>query len=170
MMEPIFATQPLMALPGNHEVEQDGALPATQTQFLAFNKRFKMPEGGNDNLYYSFEVASAHIIHLNSYDLLCMAFSFSACAVCACGKNVTCVCVCAHLYKCVCVCMRLPLYDYPPPRYMPFNETSKQYEWLMEDFRHVDRAKTPWLIVNMHAPWYNSNQHHHNEVRATHQT
>lgn len=118
IMEPAFANMPLMALPGNHEVEQDGALPATQTQFLAFQKRFKMPSEAsgarNGNLYYSFDVASAHIIHLNSY--------------------------------------------------MDFNETSAQYAWLMKDLAAVDRSKTPWLIVNMHAPWYNSNQHHHDEM------
>lgn len=50
---------------------------------------------------------------------------------------------------------------------MPFNETSKQYTWLMNDFKKVDRTQTPWLIVNMHAPWYNSNQHHHNEPEET---
>lgn len=66
LVEPLFANQALMALPGNHEVEQDGAAPATQTQFLAYSKRFTAPDGGDGALYYSFDVASAHVIHLNS--------------------------------------------------------------------------------------------------------
>lgn len=42
-VEPLTANVPLMTLPGNHEVEQDGAPPATQTQFLAYSKRMRMP-------------------------------------------------------------------------------------------------------------------------------
>lgn len=117
MVEPLAATTPLMVLPGNHEVEQDGALPATQTQFLAYQKRMRMPsaESGADegNLYYSFEVGSVHFIMLNSYS--------------------------------------------------PFNSTSPQFHWLVKDLETVDRKVTPWLVVGMHAPWYNSNKKHHDE-------
>eukprot|EP00043_Microstomoeca_roanoka_P030120 m.24780 g.24780 ORF g.24780 m.24780 type:complete len:455 (+) comp9741_c0_seq1:152-1516(+) len=71
LIEPIFANQPLMVLPGNHEVEQYGGPPATQEQFLAFQKRFRMPsqESGatNGNLYYSFQAGPCHFIMLNSY-------------------------------------------------------------------------------------------------------
>lgn len=42
-IEPLAANMPLMVLPGNHEVEQDGAPPATQEEFVAFQKRFAMP-------------------------------------------------------------------------------------------------------------------------------
>ena len=31
----------------------------------------------------------------------------------------------------------------------------------------MDRTRTPWLIAGMHAPWYNSNQHHHDEAEET---
>lgn len=63
-MEPLVANVPLMTLPGNHEVEQDGAPPATQTQFLAYSKRMKMPQ---ETLYYSFDAAGVHFVMLNSY-------------------------------------------------------------------------------------------------------
>lgn len=78
MVEFVFANQSLMVLPGNHEVEQvsdvmlminrtlmmscqqEGPAPATQTPFLAFQNRFKMPfEDSNapdGSLYYSFNV------------------------------------------------------------------------------------------------------------------
>eukprot|EP00039_Didymoeca_costata_P023648 m.7800 g.7800 ORF g.7800 m.7800 type:complete len:463 (-) comp3776_c0_seq1:2950-4338(-) len=120
MVQPLTANTPLMVLPGNHEVEQEGPPPATQTEFLAYEKRMKMPSeasGGNGSLYYSFEIASAHFVMLNSY--------------------------------------------------MDFNVSSPQYNWLKSDLAKVDRSKTPWLIVNMHAPWYNSNVKHHDEEQET---
>ena len=34
---------------------------------------------------------------------------------------------------------------------------------LLEDLGSVDPTATPWTVVSMHAPWYNSNTKHHNE-------
>lgn len=33
---------------------------------------------------------------------------------------------------------------------------SPQYEWLARDLANVDRATTPWLVVEMHRPLYES--------------
>lgn len=38
-----------------------------------------------------------------------------------------------------------------------------QWEWLSEELKRVDREKTPWLIVVMHVPIYNSNEAHYME-------
>lgn len=35
-----------------------------------------------------------------------------------------------------------------------------QWIWLKQELENVDREKTPWLIVLMHAPIYNSNNAH----------
>lgn len=35
-----------------------------------------------------------------------------------------------------------------------------QWHWLSEELKRVDREKTPWLIVLMHVPIYNSNEAH----------
>ena len=35
-----------------------------------------------------------------------------------------------------------------------------QRKWLEDDLSKVDRMKTPWLVVMMHAPFYNSNSAH----------
>jgi hypothetical protein len=117
LVEPVFANQPLMVLPGNHEIEQEGPAPATQTPFLAYQSRFKMPYedcGAKDgSLYYSFNVGSVHIIMLNSY--------------------------------------------------MDFGPNSDQFTWLVNDLENIDRRLTPWVVANMHAPWYNSDVHHHDE-------
>ena len=36
--------------------------------------------------------------------------------------------------------------------------------WLKADLAAVDRSRTPWLVVGMHAPWYNSNTAHQGEA------
>jgi hypothetical protein len=33
-------------------------------------------------------------------------------------------------------------------------------KWLVGDLASIDRAKTPWVLVSLHAPWYNSNTAH----------
>ncbi|KAH6779282.1 purple acid phosphatase 26 [Perilla frutescens var. hirtella] len=44
--------------------------------------------------------------------------------------------------------------------YSPFVKYTPQWLWLQEEFKRVDREKTPWLIVMMHAPMYNSYNSH----------
>jgi hypothetical protein len=34
------------------------------------------------------------------------------------------------------------------------------YEWLVQTLENIDRSVTPWIIVGMHAPWYNTNSGH----------
>jgi len=43
---------------------------------------------------------------------------------------------------------------------------SFQYTWLERDFKDFNREKTPWLVVMMHAPWYNSNLGHYGEAKV----
>lgn len=50
--------------------------------------------------------------------------------------------------------------------YTDFDRHSKQYKWLKQDLAKVDRSRTPWLLVGMHAPWYNSNVAHQGEVES----
>ena len=38
-----------------------------------------------------------------------------------------------------------------------------QWLWLRNELKQVDRERTPWLIVIMHAPIYNSNKAHYME-------
>lgn len=44
--------------------------------------------------------------------------------------------------------------------YSPYVKYSPQYIWLKKELKKVDREKTPWLIVLMHVPIYNSNKAH----------
>lgn len=37
--------------------------------------------------------------------------------------------------------------------YVEYGRDSEQYKWLLQDLAAVDRGRTPWLVVAMHAPW-----------------
>ncbi|XP_030494692.2 probable purple acid phosphatase 20 [Cannabis sativa] len=50
--------------------------------------------------------------------------------------------------------------------YTDFSHDSAQYKWLEADLRKVNRTKTPWLVVVVHAPWYNSNTAHQGEPES----
>ncbi|XP_031250474.1 bifunctional purple acid phosphatase 26-like [Pistacia vera] len=44
--------------------------------------------------------------------------------------------------------------------YSSFVKYTPQWMWLKDELKKVDREKTPWLIVLMHVPIYNSNEAH----------
>lgn len=50
--------------------------------------------------------------------------------------------------------------------YADYGADSDQYKWLKDDLARVDRARTPWVFVALHAPWYNSNTAHKGEGEA----
>ena len=50
--------------------------------------------------------------------------------------------------------------------YTEFGADSSQYNWLKNDLRRTDRTKTPWVVVLVHAPWYNSNKAHQGEKES----
>lgn len=47
--------------------------------------------------------------------------------------------------------------------YADFDPESAQYKWLTSDLAKVDRGRTPWILVIIHAPWYNTNTAHQGE-------
>lgn len=50
--------------------------------------------------------------------------------------------------------------------YTDFASDSSQYKWLQGDLQKVNRGKTPWVVVLVHAPWYNSNEAHQGEAES----
>lgn len=50
--------------------------------------------------------------------------------------------------------------------YTDFRPGSAQYLWLQKDLGKVDRARTPWVVVLIHAPWYNTNKAHQDEFES----
>ncbi|KAL5707030.1 prolyl aminopeptidase [Ranunculus cassubicifolius] len=47
--------------------------------------------------------------------------------------------------------------------YSAYGKYTPQYDWLEKEFPKVNRSETPWLIVLMHSPWYNSYNYHYME-------
>ncbi|KDP41744.1 hypothetical protein JCGZ_26762 [Jatropha curcas] len=47
--------------------------------------------------------------------------------------------------------------------YSAYGKYTPQYIWLEEELPKVNRTETPWLIVLMHSPWYNSYNYHYME-------
>ncbi|KAK4428787.1 Purple acid phosphatase 10 [Sesamum alatum] len=47
--------------------------------------------------------------------------------------------------------------------YSAYGKYTPQYNWLEQELPKVNRAETPWLIVLLHSPWYNSNNYHYME-------
>ncbi|XP_028070673.1 purple acid phosphatase 2-like [Camellia sinensis] len=45
--------------------------------------------------------------------------------------------------------------------YSAYGKYTPQYQCLAEELPKVNRSETPWLIVLMHSPWYNSNKYHY---------
>jgi hypothetical protein len=67
LVQPLASARPWMVTQGNHEKEH---IPMLTDEFVSYNSRWRMPyeeSGSGSNLYYSFDVAGAHIIMLGSY-------------------------------------------------------------------------------------------------------
>lgn len=47
--------------------------------------------------------------------------------------------------------------------YSAYGKYTPQYKWLEQELPKVNRSETPWLIVLMHSPWYNSYNYHYME-------
>lgn len=47
--------------------------------------------------------------------------------------------------------------------YSAYGKYTPQYKWLEKELPKVNRSETPWLIVLMHSPWYNSYNYHYME-------
>lgn len=135
--------RPWMVGPGNHEIEYNNE----GSMFLAFEERYKMPaikpaEFGAITIPPAKDANGnpycASSVFQTEYNYGNSFYSFET------GP--------AHV-----------IYLNP---YSVTNETSVQYQWLETDLTSVDRTTTPWVIVVMHCPWYNSNVAHYNEQQA----
>ena len=146
MMVPLTSTVPFMALPGNHEVEYDGR--DASKVMVHYSKRFRFPGS-----YAHASAAAAvgrgtlpgqqsgyHYAWDIEYEGGSSYYSFDAGLV--------------HF---------LSLNTYNTHSSGP---GSPMYDFADEDLASVDRRKTPWVLVGMHAPFYNSNTAHRPEEEA----
>ncbi|CAN0910512.1 Purple acid phosphatase 2 [Linum grandiflorum] len=47
--------------------------------------------------------------------------------------------------------------------YSAYGTYTPQWQWLQAELPKVNRTETPWLIVMVHSPWYNSYDYHYME-------
>ncbi|KAL7142115.1 hypothetical protein ABFS83_08G101400 [Erythranthe nasuta] len=47
--------------------------------------------------------------------------------------------------------------------YLAYGKYTPQYNWLEQELPKINRAETPWVIVLLHSPWYNTNSYHYME-------
>jgi Calcineurin-like phosphoesterase len=50
--------------------------------------------------------------------------------------------------------------------YTPSDNTSKQYQFVIDDLLSVNRVKTPWIVVLTHCPFYSSNKAHYHSNQS----
>ncbi|THG11964.1 hypothetical protein TEA_022861 [Camellia sinensis var. sinensis] len=47
--------------------------------------------------------------------------------------------------------------------YSAYGKYTPQYKWLEQELPKINRYETPWVVVILHAPWYNTNHYHYME-------
>lgn len=146
MVQIVGSQRPWMVGAGNHEIEQvpDGNAPF----FLAFEQRYKMPAVKPVDLgpvLYRDGAVDNHGLPYCTPSVFLMEYNY--------GNSFY-----SFEFGMVHVINLNP--------YSNCNSTSAQYLWLVEDLSKVDRRITPWIIVMMHGPWYNSNAAHQNEYQT----
>jgi len=146
LIEPLAGTTPWMVGAGNHEIEFNGT--DYTSLFNAFEKRYKMP-CIKEAVIGEVSIKSAINPHTNmpyctpsifqvEYNYGNSFFSFDS------GL--------AHI-----------IFLNP---YTNTSETSIQYTWLLDNLKNTNRDITPWVIVIMHCPWYNSNMNHYSDLQT----
>lgn len=141
LVDPIFSSLPLMALPGNHEVETE---LSTGEAFRGYRARYPVGPQIADERFTPGQV-DYHTYDFNniSYDFGASFYSFDVGPLKVIALNT----------------------------YAASNESSLQKAWLERELSCVNSEETPWVIIGMHGPWYSTNEKHRpeNEI-ATSQT
>ncbi|GAB5373099.1 hypothetical protein AAMO2058_001721200 [Amorphochlora amoebiformis] len=133
MVQECFSRIPVLYMPGNHEVELE---MHSKEAFKGYRARFHMPGVREETFSYTPGNAS----HWDGYGDVHYDYGSSFYSI-----------------------------DVGPVHFIVINSytdsdpTSKQYRWLLDDLKSIDRERTPWVIVSMHAPIYNSNEKHQQE-------
>jgi len=142
-VEPLAKQRPWHVGPGNHEIEFN----SKGSMFLAFEERYRMP-GNKLAEFGAVTIPPGIDAQGNPY---CASSTFQA------EYNY------GNSFYSFETGLAHIIYLNP---YAVTNETSVQYQWLTKDLASINRQVTPWILVVMHCPWYNSNKAHHDEVQA----
>ena len=125
VVEPVAGKVPLMVIPGNHEAEYE--LSDGAANFRQYSARFAMPEAAPERIGEGSWGAMND--YWNSRFVYEFGSSYYAFAI---GRA------------------RWVMLN----SYVAAGERSAQKQWLKRELGCLDRTKTPWLFVGMHAPWF----------------
>ncbi|KAG5594067.1 hypothetical protein H5410_035299 [Solanum commersonii] len=181
LVEQSTAYQPWIWSAGNHEIEYFPSM-GEEVPFRSFLSRYPTPyraSKSSNPLWYAIRRASAHIIVLSSYSpfvllrrsiIFCLLivflianYLFLYCRTMSTWKEESFPVIIWLIHLELAIFLQLP-YQFVfltsevlglfQVKYTP------QWHWLKQEFKKVNREKTPWLIVLMHVPIYNSNAAH----------
>ena len=139
-MEPLTSHLPVMVVVGNHEIELDLTPgPQLNTAFAPYRNRFHMPGDYKREVWMqSPPQLLDHFLERYNYSLQyehgASYYSYDVGLVHYVALNT---------YNTFCSAPGCP-----------------QYQFLEADLAAVDRAVTPWVVVTVHAPVYNTNKRH----------
>uniref|UniRef100_A0A7S4VE98 Purple acid phosphatase n=1 Tax=Ditylum brightwellii TaxID=49249 RepID=A0A7S4VE98_9STRA len=149
LMGPLTSRVPLHVLPGNHEMECDYG--KHHDSFLAYEHRFRMPNRVGDAIltpmnpmFYDNDAPHDNYFHQ-----------------CSSNDQVHSTYDQGNAYY---------AYTYGPVRFISLNTytntstSSRQYSFLQNELQTINRTITPWVIVLVHAPIYNTFLDHQNEA------
>jgi hypothetical protein len=130
---PLAEDLPIQICPGNHDIDK---LYYDNSIFLAYEHRFRMPRIKPAEL----GIYDGPLGHMNmDKPPYPMPYEYG------------------NAYY---------AFTYGPARmimlsaYSAMEPDSLQYKWLVEELASVDRSITPWLLVTIHTPFYNTFSHH----------
>lgn len=137
MVEPLSNNRPWMVGPGNHEIEFEPGDDGSGL-YRSFETRYRMPwtqPAQLGKIVYQDWFGCCPSAFTSEYNYGNSFYSFETGLVHFVYVN----------------------------SYSTTDSSSVQYKWLQADLQSVDRSVTPWVIVVMHCPWYNSNLKHNDE-------
>eukprot|EP00814_Leptocylindrus_danicus_P010252 CAMPEP_0116022482 /NCGR_PEP_ID=MMETSP0321-20121206/11017_1 /TAXON_ID=163516 /ORGANISM="Leptocylindrus danicus var. danicus, Strain B650" /LENGTH=427 /DNA_ID=CAMNT_0003493569 /DNA_START=114 /DNA_END=1394 /DNA_ORIENTATION=- len=134
--EELFSKVPTMPAPGNHEVEIDNV---TSQIFVPYENRFGAPQVKDAEIGYGDESTGSHpSSFIGVYDYGNAFYTFSS------GLGTFIVLNC----------------------YTSSEVGSNQYNFLIETLEGIERDVTPWVLVMLHCPLYNTFFAHQNETQT----
>ncbi|KAI5481098.1 acid phosphatase [Pseudohyphozyma bogoriensis] len=133
-MTPLSANKPWMVAPGNHEANCDNGLSGYgdsycvvgQTNFTGYIEHWRMPQQKSHKTNNFWYSFDYGMAHFVSLDTETDL-----------GHG-----------------LQGPIQNISTNHNGPFGGLNEQVDWLVEDLKSVDRTVTPWLIVQLHRPWY----------------
>ena len=138
MIQPLASRIPWLTTEGNHEME----IGVGGSWYVAYQSRFWTP--GKEEP----QTSAPYNPPFNEWEVLVNPPGF--------GAN-------AGLYHTYTVG---PVKFIMLGTYTAYDKSSSQYKWLAKELGRIDRTLTSWVVVGMHAPFYNTNFAHQMEANA----